>query len=128
MSLLFTFQRALFERATFLIKVSWINWRIDPAEACGTSVREGGIYAGSVTVDLTDLVIEARAILGPAHSAELKIGQDLSVNDRAGEVQRRCHHLLQAGEGTVIDKFFYRVGMSVNLCHDTLEKNKFSSL
>lgn len=102
MSLVFTFQRAFFfSKATFLIKVSWINWCIDRAEACSTSVCEGRIYAGSVTVDLTDLVIEARAIFGPAHSVELKIGQDLSVNDGAGEVQYRCHRLLQVGRGTV---------------------------
>ena len=32
-------------------------------------------------VDLTDLVIEARAIFGMAHSVALKTDQDLSVND-----------------------------------------------
>ena len=41
-------------------------------------------------VDLTDLVIEARAIFGTAHSVALKIDQDLSVNDSKGsEVQCR---------------------------------------
>ncbi len=85
--------RASFEKATFPIKASWINWRIDRAEVGSTLVCEARIYAGSVTADLTDLVIEARAIFGLAHSVELKIGQDLSVNDRAGGVQHRCPHL-----------------------------------
>lgn len=80
-------EECLLKKATLLIKVSWIHWRIDQASARSAAVCEGRIYAGSVTVDLTDLVIEARAIFGRAHSMALKIGQDLSVNDKEGGVQ-----------------------------------------
>ena len=111
----FTVQRAFFWKATLLIKASQINWRIDRAEACSTSVCEGRIYAGSVTVDLADLVIEARAIFGSAHSVELKIGQDLSVNDRAGEGQCRRHRLAQVDGGTVICLFFRSGDVSKSL-------------
>ena len=66
-----------FERPTFFRskRCGLIDALIGPG-ARGTTVRDGGIYAGSVTVDLTDPVIEAGAIFGTAHGVELKTGQE----------------------------------------------------
>lgn len=55
-----------------LNQVPLTNWLIDQSEASTVTVGGGRIYAGSATVDLTDLVIEARAIYGWAHRLDRK--------------------------------------------------------
>lgn len=76
---LFNLPKGELWQATSLIVVSLMNWRIDGTGACSSSVCDGRIYTGSVTADLADLVIEARAILVTVHRVELKIGQVVPV-------------------------------------------------
>lgn len=55
-----------------LNQVPLMNWLIDQSEAVTVPVGGRRFYACSVTLDLADLVIEARAIYGLAHRLDLK--------------------------------------------------------
>lgn len=49
-----------------------MNWLIDQSETVTVPVDGRRFYASSVMLDLTDLVIEARAIYGRAHRLDVK--------------------------------------------------------
>lgn len=53
-------------------QVPLMNWRIDQCEAVTATVGGRRFSSGSVTLDLTDLVIEDGAIFGRAHGSDLK--------------------------------------------------------